>query len=130
MIKTLNFIKIVIVTLVIFFMGSSYTFQIKNETNNENLTKKVSIDVLESKQKAIALAEKKEQMKNLMIPKKTFNGSLTGYSADCKGCSGNLACTGINVKSNGVYYNDSTYGKVRIVATSSSYPCGTILKLM
>ena len=28
----------------------------------------------------------------------------------------------------GIYYEDSTYGTVRIVASSRNYPCGTILK--
>lgn len=63
----------------------------------------------------------------------TFKGELTAYTATCSGCSGVLACHTENgsryvVSKNGIYYNDSKYGNVRIVATSSNYKCGTILK--
>jgi len=57
-----------------------------------------------------------------------YYGSMTGYSADCAACSGRLACTGYNVYQNGVVtYPDTTYGNVRIVASSSQFPCGSIL---
>ena len=58
----------------------------------------------------------------------TFNGTMTGYGYDCKGCSGNLACNGQNVKNN-IYYNDSYFGTVRIAAADRKYPCGTIIRI-
>lgn len=58
-----------------------------------------------------------------------FNGELTGYSGDCPLCSGYLACPPrTNVLKSGIYFDDKTYGKIRIVASSKNYPCGTILK--
>lgn len=61
-------------------------------------------------------------------------GSTTGYGADCVGCSGNVACSTINGTHNlirdGVYYNDSKYGNVRIIAADNSlYSCGTIIEI-
>lgn len=61
-------------------------------------------------------------------------GSTTGYGADCVGCSGNVACSTRNGTHNlirdGVYYNDSKYGNVRIVAADNSlYSCGTIIEV-
>lgn len=57
-------------------------------------------------------------------------GSLTGYSADCPLCGGKLACTQYDVYRNGVVtYPDATYGDVRIVASSSNLPCGSIVAI-
>ena len=61
-------------------------------------------------------------------------GSTTGYGADCVGCSGNVACPTKNGTHNlirdGVYYNDSKYGNVRIIAADNSlYSCGTIIEI-
>ena len=65
----------------------------------------------------------------LFNPIYTFNGELTGYAGDCALCTGYLACPPrTNVLKEGIYFNDDTYGTVRIVASSRNYPCGTILK--
>lgn len=68
-------------------------------------------------------------------PKQVSYGSTTGYGADCVGCSGNVACPTLsgsthNLVRDGVYYNDSTYGNVRIIAADNSlYSCGTIIEI-
>jgi 3D (Asp-Asp-Asp) domain-containing protein len=61
-------------------------------------------------------------------------GSTTGYGANCVGCSGNVACSTRNGTHNlirdGIYYNDSKYGNVRIIAADNSlYSCGTIIEI-
>lgn len=66
-----------------------------------------------------------------------FTGTLTGYGPDCPGCSivGNVACRTREGKNHslindGVYYLDSNYGEVRILAAdNSAFPCGTIVKI-
>mgnify|MGYP002526399646 CR=1 FL=1 len=66
-----------------------------------------------------------------------YVGKLTGYGADCKGCSvyGTLACktkegTYHSLTKDGEYYNDEKYGKVRILAAAlDKFPCGTIIKV-
>lgn len=55
-------------------------------------------------------------------------GSLSGYGPDCVGCSGFLA-SGLDVRSGNIYYSDSTYGSVRILAGDKSYPYGTIVRV-
>ena len=65
----------------------------------------------------------------------TFTGRLTGYGPDCAGCSGygNLACRTKNkktfsLKTDGIYYTDSEFGKVRILAAATTkFKCGTII---
>lgn len=59
----------------------------------------------------------------------SFKAKLVHYGPDCASCSGRLGCNGQNAKNGNIYYNDKEYGKVRIVAASSMFPCGTILKM-
>ena len=64
-----------------------------------------------------------------------YTGMLTGYGPDCVGCSGNVACptrekTVHNLISDGIYYKDSEYGRVRILsADHREFPCGTIVEI-
>lgn len=66
-----------------------------------------------------------------------FVGKMTGYGADCKGCSstGTLSCRTKNgdnfsLIKNGETYDDDEYGKVRILAAAlDKFPCGTIIKV-
>lgn len=90
--------------------------------NNDNLNKNIGINVIEASQYELY----KEGIYN---PLYTFVGELTGYGGDCPVCSGRVACPPrMNVRKEGIYYEDKTYGTVRIVASSRHYPCGTILK--
>ena len=59
-----------------------------------------------------------------------FSGTLTGYGPDCVGCSGNLGCAPHpNVKNGNIYFEDTSYGKIRILAADPSIPCGSIIKV-
>lgn len=66
-----------------------------------------------------------------------YVGKMTGYGADCKGCSGvgRLSCktesgSTYSLRDNGMYYIDDEYGEVRIVAAAlEKFPCGTIVKI-
>lgn len=51
---------------------------------------------------------------------------LTHYGYDCKGCGGSTA-SGYNVR-NTIYYNDPTYGKLRIVAMKN-LPLYSVIKI-
>lgn len=59
----------------------------------------------------------------------SFNGKLTHYGPDCKLCGGTLGCTRKNVKKGQIYHDDPEYGTIRIVATTKSIPCGSILRI-
>ncbi len=58
----------------------------------------------------------------------TLIGNLSWYGPDCYGCSG-VTASGHNVITGGIYYDDLTYGSVRIVAGDSSFPLGTIVRI-
>lgn len=67
----------------------------------------------------------------------TYTGKLTGYGPDCPGCStvGNVSCrtregTNHSLINDGIYYTDTVYGKVRIIAAdNTAFPCGTVIKI-
>lgn len=66
-----------------------------------------------------------------------YTGKLSGYGPDCVGCTGtgNLACKTREKKihslvNDGIYYEDTEFGKVRIVAAAlKGFPCGTIIQI-
>ena len=66
-----------------------------------------------------------------------YKGRLVGYGPDCQGCSGEgyLSCKTesgdrFSLKYDGIYYNDSKFGELRILAADrSKFPCGTIIKI-
>ena len=86
----------------------------------------------------IILQTQKEEVVPASTTLEVMTGKLTGYGPDCAGCSGrgNLACktakgTKHNLYNDGIYYNDSTFGQVRIVAAAiQKFPCGTIIEIV
>ena len=69
--------------------------------------------------------------------KAEYVGKMTGYGADCIGCSGEgiLACKSKNgtyhsLTKDGMTYNDDEFGEIRIIAAAlDKFPCGTIIKV-
>lgn len=113
-----------IIILVAIFTLSKGTFNVSvlSSAVNNSLDKKVDLEVIRKSQKEL-------YSQGVYNPLYTFTGELTGYAGDCPLCSGYLACPPrTNVLKSGIYFNDKTYGTVRIVASSSNYPCGTILR--
>jgi len=70
-------------------------------------------------------------------PLGSYTGIITGYGPDCSTCSGKgyVACRtedkkNFNLITDGIYYNDDEYGKVRVMAAAlSKFPCGTIVEV-
>ena len=59
----------------------------------------------------------------------TLIGNLAGYGPDCYGCTSMKTASGKYIGEGNIYYDDSIYGKVRIVAGDYSYPFGTIVRI-
>ena len=57
----------------------------------------------------------------------TFTGNLTGYGPDCVGCGGKTS-TGYDLTKN-IYYEDSEFGSVRIVAADKYFPFYSIIRI-
>ena len=82
----------------------------------------------EAKRRAEEEKKALEQQKPNVGAVKTLSGKLTAYVANCPGCSGRLGCNGQNVSNGTTTYQDSTFGVVNIVASSSNLPCGSIVR--
>ena len=113
-----------VLLLMIFAVASKSSFDVISYSValNTNLDKVLDSRVIETKQDELYEV-------GLYNPIYTFAGDLTGYAGDCALCSGYLACPPrTNVLEKGIYYNDKSYGTIRIVASSKKYPCGTIVR--
>lgn len=106
--------------------------------NNFNTVKALSSSVLNPIENKINHTENMVYQKVFSIQelnqykgkKIEFMGTLTGYGPDCVGCSGIVGCNPYqNVKNGNIYYQDETYGKIRILAADKSIPCGSIIKI-
>lgn len=123
-IQGLKGIKVVIIIIVLLLIQTNMNTFTENKLENINYNKSLGF---------IAMAEKQEEEKPVVEEVKVLNtlsGDLTGYAADCPLCNGTLACKPSYkvYKNNVVTYNDSTFGKVRIVASSKQLSCGSIIK--
>lgn len=66
-----------------------------------------------------------------------YKGIMTGYGPDCITCDGlgYVACStkdkkSFNIITDGIYYNDEEFGKVRVLAAAlAEFPCGTIVEV-
>jgi len=65
---------------------------------------------------------------NTVTTLETYHGKMTAYGPDCLGCSG-ITASGKNVLDGNIYYEDKTFGTIRIVAADKSIPFGSIIKI-
>ncbi len=123
----------------------AYNQIIEEEYEIEEETIEVKIDETlpektEVKKEVVTVIEKKEPIKEEIKKEEvkvnntenileTLNGSMSGYGPDCYGCTSNRVASGYYVGEGNIYYEDKTYGKVRIVAGDKKYPLGTIVKI-
>ncbi len=82
-------------------------------------------ECVEEENKTIEEVPKEEKKEEVL---ESLNGKMSGYGPDCIGCSGYLA-SGRYVGNGNIYYPDSTYGTVRILAGDSKYAFGTIVRV-
>ncbi|NMA50756.1 MAG: hypothetical protein GX951_02780 [Mollicutes bacterium] len=119
--KTLNYIKFIIIISVV-IIGTSNSRIFSFNANNNNLTKIVNLDTMSKKVYQF-------DYNRLYGAKDTLIGDLTGYVYNCPLCTGRLACMWkLDLSDGKTTYKDSVYGDVRIVASSTNLPCGTIIR--
>src|SRR5574344_2509962 len=123
--KIINHLNIIIKSVIMFvvaFFVVGATNGSETKVSNSNLNLSLDLNAMANKVEA-------DILNDIYASKDTFTGYLTGYSADCPLCGGHLACMPyLDVLSGNVNYNDSTYGNVKIVASSKNLACGTIIK--
>lgn len=112
--------KILMIFIIIAVCGQTGIIEQEVKTSNNNLNKTLDLT-------AMALKIDEINHNDLYYPLDTYNGVLTGYAANCHLCGGTLGCTGQNVLDGTTTYQDKDYGTVKIVASSKSLPCGSIV---
>lgn len=113
-------------------MVSSYNFVEVAPTEEEKVEEEVVVEEVKEEESVSVTTSTPNESNDAV-----FVGKMTGYGADCVGCSGigALSCRAADgsrytLSENGEYYNDATYGTVRIVAAAlDKFPCGTIVKV-
>ena len=105
--------------IILCFKKSSIT--VLTHASNVNLNKNINLN-------AMTEVVKKFSLSDINAPLDVYNGKLTAYLATCPECSGRLGCNGQNVLDGTTTYNDSMYGTVNIVASSSNLACGSIVR--
>lgn len=115
----------------------------KNEEKKEDVSLDNSNEIQEEKQESRQLEEtkkekQKEEVKNTVVEEviakpavpqnPTYSGTMSFYNANCTSCSG-ITATGVDVSDGRLYYNDKTYGNVRIVAAGTEIKKWSIIKI-
>lgn len=129
--NVLHFFVIVIGFFVIAFIFISGNKKTNIVTSNVNNVKWVQssriVHEVENVKKVTNTGDIKKYGSKYKI---IFDGTLTGYGPDCPGCLGMVYCKpNPNVLNGNIYFNDNTYGKIRILAADYSIPCGSIIKI-
>ena len=107
---------------------------VEEEKKNDVVIEKEIPVIEEKKDSPVSQVQNVVEEKPVVVEEPVSNnndlvvGALSAYGPDCVGCSGYLA-SGFNALGGNIYYNDSTYGSVRIVAGDRSYPFGTIINI-
>lgn len=112
------------------------TFKSSKALNN-NLNKTVSTkELVNSFQKLdkktlspVMYSSFEDAVSNSKYYPTSFVGKLVHYGPDCAECGGHLGCNGQDARNGNIYYNDKEYGKLRIVAMSSTIPCGSVIRI-
>ena len=115
-----KFICVCFMVMTILLFKTSGIINESRSTNN-NLNKNLNLN-------AMAKVIESFNLNDIYSVLDTYSGDLTGYAADCPLCNGTLGCNGQNVLDGTLYYQDAVYGSVRIVASSRSLPCGSIVR--
>ena len=120
--KIVNVLKIIVICICVFPLTKINVLKDSKIVYNDNSNKVLDLT-------AMAIKIEEIRMNDLYYPKDTYVGYLTGYVADCPLCGGTLGCTGQNVLTDRITnYTDSEYGNVRILASSLSLQCGSIVR--
>ena len=133
---SLRFLLVVFVFIFVIFLLSGNTSKVNNISNINNV-KSIEASHIISKYDNRSKALKVREVSNMYEASVygpdmpiSFIGQMTAYNPVCVGCTGKVYCSPRQDVTNGnIYFNDTTYGKVRILAADYLIPCGTIVSI-
>lgn len=131
-----RFLLVITCFLCIYFFASNNTHKV-NSVRNINGVKSIEaihiITKYDNKNKTLKVKEVSNMLEASQFGATTpisFTGQMTAYNPVCRGCSGRVSCPPRqDVRNGNIYFEDSTYGKIRIVAADSNIPCGTVVQI-
>lgn len=101
--------------------------EIEEENKSNQEQEKITISPKDKEEKKELLSTSVvEEIKNDVIA--SYSGSISFYNANCVGCSG-ITSTGIDVSDGRLYYQDKTYGNVRIIAAGNEIKKWSIVRI-
>ena len=110
-----------IMTLNAYILSYKYSyFSVISYRNEKYIGQKDNLVVVENK----ANIEFKDKDYPIL---ETYEGTMTAYGADCYGCSG-ITASGYDIRDT-IYYEDKTFGTLRITAADKSIPFGTVVRI-
>ncbi len=133
---SLRFLLVGFVFVFVTFLLSGNTSKV-NSISNINNVKSIEASHIISKYDNRSKALKVREVSNMYEASVygpdmpiSFIGQMTAYNPVCVGCTGKVYCSPRQDVTNGnIYFNDTTYGKVRILAADYLIPCGTIVSI-
>lgn len=108
---------------------NSYNFveevvKLKEENNSQIIEKPKEELNVENKEE---LPNIKDESNSQVL--ETLVANISGYGHDCYGCTSGYTASGYYIGDGTMYYEDSTYGKIRVVAADKKYQFGTIVRI-
>ena len=104
------------------------------EVKNEIKQSKSEEKIIEEKvvETSIVVEEKQEEIKTGNIDSVyvglRFNGSMSAYGRDCCGSNPGMTSSGFDLKTS-LYYYDSTYGNLRVLASDKNFKLYSVIKV-
>lgn len=129
------------IMVILFFVIGCITFSNtehgSNSINNVNSVKSIEafqiINKYDNRNQLLKVKEVSNMQEAALYGPDTpisFTGQMTAYNPICEGCTGKVYCPPRQDVTNGnIYFEDDTYGKIRILAADYAIPCGTIVKI-
>ena len=129
--RVVNYYFVIICLFAIAFIILGGNKKTNIVTSNVHNVKSILSSRIVQPGKATKLVKNTNEIAKYGTDKKLdFIGTLTGYGPDCPGCGGRVACSpNPDVRNGNIYFNDSEYGKIRILAADKSIPCGSIVHI-
>lgn len=132
--KRFMFVGVVFMMLMIIATGNTTT---KNSISNVNGVKSIQaihiINKYDNRDKTLKVKQVANMQEAAIYGKDmpiSFTGQMTAYNPICVGCTGKVSCPPRqDVRNGNIYFEDATYGKIRILAADPAIPCGTIVKI-
>ncbi|MDD6878882.1 MAG: hypothetical protein PUD59_01445 [bacterium] len=114
-------------------VDKNYNNQVVTEKKQEVVEKK-EIESKNNEKKETIVTDENEEKNNTSNNNynviETLIGKISGYGPDCYGCTSNKTSSGRYIGDGQIYYEDKTFGKVRIVSADKKYPYGTIVRII